>query len=43
METTLPSGTAVVMALTSLPPNADAVAFVRTLLEAGVNLMPRSV
>ena len=36
METTPPTGTDVVLALTSLPPNADAAAFVRGLLEAGL-------
>ena len=36
METTPPSGTDVVIALTSLPPNADAAAFVRTLVEHGL-------
>lgn len=36
METTPPGGTDVVVALTSLPPNADAAAFVRTLLEHGL-------
>jgi periplasmic divalent cation tolerance protein len=36
METTPPGGTDVVVALTSLPPNADAAAFVRTLLEGGL-------
>lgn len=36
METTPPGGTDVVVALTSLPPNADGPAFVRALLEQGL-------
>jgi periplasmic divalent cation tolerance protein len=36
METTPPDDTEVVVALTSLPPNADAPAFVRALLERGL-------